>query len=109
MTTSKQAFLAIFGACVIATLAYVFGMTAGRRDEATHWRLLCQMYGVTHRESWQKILADDSALTNAITFYRSVTRRADDIRVISLALEDYLRNPGIPPETVLNRYCQEMK
>jgi hypothetical protein len=48
-------------------------------------------------------------LTNAVTFYGSVTGGADDIRIISLALEDYLRNPSIPPETMLDRYRQELK
>ena len=110
MTTPKQALLAIIAACVIATLAYMMGLSNGRRDEAAHWRLLCQMYGDTHRESWQRILADDATLTNAITFfYRSVTGGADDIRIISLALEDYLRNPSIPPDIILNRYRQELK
>ena len=60
MTTSKQAILAIIAACVIATLAYVMGLSSGRRDEAAHWRLRCQMYGDTHRESWRRILADDT-------------------------------------------------
>ena len=109
MTASKQAILAIIAACVIATLAYMMGLSSGRRDEAAHWRLRCQMYGDTHRESWRRILADDTTLTNAITFYRCVTGGVDDIRIISLALEDYLRNPSIPPETILNRYRQELK
>lgn len=109
MTTPKQAILAIIAACVIATLAYLMGLSNGRRDEATRWRLLCQMYGDTHRQSWQRILADDAMLTNAVTFYGSVTGGADDIRIISLALEDYLRNPSIPPETMLDRYRQELK
>ena len=109
MTTPKQATIAIIAACVIAALAYMMGLSNGHRDEAAHWRLLCQMYGDTHRESWQRILADEATLTNAITFYRSVTGGADDIRIISLALEDYLRNPSVPPETMLDRYRQELK
>lgn len=67
------------------------------------------MYGDTHRQSWQRILADDAMLTNAVTFYGSVTGGADDIRIISLALEDYLRNPSVQPETMLDRYRQELK
>ena len=109
MATSKQTLLTIFATCVIASLAYIIGVSYGRRDEATRWRLLCQMYGDTHRQSWQRILADNAMLTNAVTFYGSVTGGADDIRIISLALEDYLRNPSIPPETMLNRYRQELK
>ena len=67
------------------------------------------MLGDTHRDSWRRILTDDTAMTNAMAFYRLATNGTDDIRIIVISLEHYLRNPSEPPDEILDLYREEFK
>ena len=105
----KQTLLIIAAGIVIATLSFMYGRS--RKDEYYYSRHLlhCQMLGDTHRDSWRRILTDDTAMTNALALYRQATNGTDDIRIIIYSLEHYLRNPSEPPDDILDLYREEFK